>query len=421
MALVAALLLAGCGGGGSGPGADAPTRSSSSDSSSSFQPTPADFREVKAMLARRARAARTGDQQAFMTTVDTSSSRLVDQQRTLFANLAQLPVASLRYAVDASSLLVPGHVSGTDPVIRPPVTESLQLTGTMTHPVTNHVDVTFVRRDGHWLVGDEIAAPEGDTLDAAQERPWLGVPIDVSTSGPMTVLIDRSDATRIEALTQEIRNDIRVDSALLGVPARYGVLVDATSNGASTSFSSLSKEEAAAVTFGLFQQDASGRYVATAGTAIKINPHEVTASSLSTPLLRHELTHYLLGRYLGSSPKWLSEGVANWVEYYPDDYPALRLLGTLYERTIHADRQLPTLGLFNDDPDVNYQIAQAAVAWLVAHYGMPRLLSLMTAYRTDYQGVNVDALTPKLLQQEYGVTEQQVVTGAFGLIASFQH
>jgi hypothetical protein len=38
------------------------------------------------------------------------------------------------------------------------------------------------------------------------------------------------------------------------------------------------------------------------------------------------------------------------------------------------------------------------VAWLVIHYGMPRLLSHV-----------------------YGLTEKEVVTGAFGLIASFQH
>ena len=71
---------------------------------------------------------------------------------------------------------------------------------------------------------------------------------------------------------------------------------------------------------------------------------------------------------------------------------------------MHADRELPIVGLFNDDPDVNYPISQAAVAWLIAHYGMAKLLDLMRAYRDDYQDVNVDALTPRLLRQVYGVT-----------------
>jgi hypothetical protein len=97
------------------------------------------------------------------------------------------------------------------------------------------------------------------------------------------------------------------------------------------------------------------------------------------------------------------------------------LTGTLYERTMHADRRLPVVGLFNDDPDVNYQIAQASVAWLIRHYGVAHLLQLMRDYRSGYQGPNVDALTPALLHRVYGLTEQQVVAGAFGLIASFQH
>ena len=52
---------------------------------------------------------------------------------------------------------------------------------------------------------------------------------------------------------------------------------------------------------------------------------------------------------------------------------------------------------------------------------MPRLLALMAAYLDQFQDVNVDALTPRLLHQVYGVTEKELVAGAFGLIASFQH
>jgi hypothetical protein len=33
----------------------------------------------------------------------------------------------------------------------------------------------------------------------------------------------------------------------------------------------------------------------------------------------------------------------------------------------------------------------------------------------------VDALTPRLLRQVYGIDEQQVVHGAFTLLAGYQH
>jgi hypothetical protein len=419
-----ALVLAGCGG-TSSSSVTAPSTPSGSQSASapaSFQPAPADFARLRVLLADRASAVLHHDERAFMATVDHDNDALVTQQLTLYRNMVQLPLASLRYTMDASSLLVPAQVPGHDPVLRPVLVEHLRIRGTMTAPVSNEIDETFVRRSEHWLVGADVKPGVDDSVETAQERPWYGVPIVVRTDGPLTVMVDRSRSTALDSLLHEVGDDIDVDAALLGVPTRDAILVDATSNGASLSFNSLSKEQAAAVTFGLAHTDATGdHYLGSAGLAIKVNPHDVARLAASTPLLRHELTHFLLHEYSGTSPKWLSEGVANWVEFYPDDYPALRLTGDLYGRVMAADRELPTLGIFNYSPDVNYQIAQAAVAWLVSHYGMPRLLTLMKAYRDHYQGVNVDALTPKLLRQVYGVTERQLVTGAFALIASFQH
>lgn len=415
---VAVPLLAGCG--GSTPSDDA--GSPQSGHAAAFQPTKADFRDLRDLLARRASAVLHHRQHAFLATVDSRQPTLVRQQRTVYQNMTQLPLASLAYPMDSSSLLVPAPVGDGDPVLRPSLVEQLQLRGTTPAPVTNALDQTFVRRGGHWYLGAETAASQGSSGQTSDERPWYGVPIVARSDGPLTVLVDRSRAATLASLVSEVGDDIDVDASLLGVPAQHAILVDATSNGTSTSFSSLSKEQAGAVTFGLSHTDPTGdRYVGSAGLAIKINPHDVSRLAASKPLLRHELTHFLLHAYLGSSPKWLSEGIANWVEYYPDDYPALRLTGDLYSRTMHSDRALPTVGVFNYDPDIHYQVAQAAVAWLIERNGMPRLLALMAAYRDQFQDVNVDALTPRLLRQVYGVTEKELVAGAFGLIASFQH
>lgn len=418
-ALAGSLVLGGCGSTSpSDTGATGPPRTHST----SFQPASTDFHQLKSMLARRAHAVTAGDERAFVATVDSSNASLVSQQKILFANMTQLPLSSLRYTMDTHSLLVPAQVAGGDPLLRPVVVEHLQITGTMAAPVSNAVDETFVRRGGHWVVGAEVRPGQSDSVETAQERPWYGVPIVSRTVGQMTVMVDEASSATLDNLVHEVGADIDLDASLLDVPTRHAILVDATTNGASVSFNSVSKEQAGAVTFGLAHSDATGeKYIGPAGMVIKINPHDVARLSASTPLLRHELTHFLLNQYSGTSPKWLSEGVANWVEYYPDDYPALRLTGDLYGRVMAADRELPTVGLFDYTPDVNYQIAQASVAWLISHYGVSRLLVLMRAYRAGYQGVDVDTLTPRLLHQVYGLTEKQVVTGAFGLIASFQH
>ena len=61
------------------------------------------------------------------------------------------------------------------------------------------------------------------------------------------------------------------------------------------------------------------------------------------------------------------------------------------------------------------------MSWLVSHYGVAKLLDLMGAYRDHYTDANVDALTPKLLREVYGVTPAQVTDGAWGLLAQYAH
>ena len=421
--------MAGCGGGAASTAPRAGTSSSSGSPTASagarsrsgkYTPTRQDFRDVAQTLADRARAIRARDLSAFMATVDRSNHTLVSRQRTLFSNMAALPLASLHYAMDKTDALVPAKVAGHDPVLRPEITEFLRLAGSLDRPVTNAIDETFVERGRRWVLGAEAA--DGSSGQEVQWRPWGGPPISTMRSGDMTLLIDRSRSSELPSLARAIHDDIAFDAAHLGVPASYQVVVDATSTGGATTFSSLSKEEAAAVTFGLVEgtldMPALGHL---AGLAIKVNPHNAVQVTQSTPVLRHELTHYLLRPYSKTSPIWLSEGIATWVQYYPDSFAGLRVPPDLYDRLLHADRTLPSIGLFNISPDVNYIVSQAAVTWLVSHYGMPKLLELMRAYRAGYRDANVDALTPRMLHQVYGVSEKQVVDGAFGLIASFQH
>lgn len=421
--VVAVALLSGCGSGSSRSGtAGSPSTSSTpSTSRSAFNPRPRDFRAIRALMAARARAVLADDESAFLATVDSRQPELVKQQRVLFGNLRQLHVDRLTYGVDTSAL-VPAAVPGGDPVLHPEVVEHLRIADTLTRPVSNQVDMTFVRRQGRWLVGAVSQPREAGHFDSPQERPWFGVPVVVRRDGPLTVLVDKSAADSVDRLTAAIRGDIAYDAHLLGVPASYRVLVDATTNGLAYDFSSVSHEEAAAVTFGLAATDPLGdRATGLAGTAIKVNPTLVDDVVSDAGILRHELTHYLLRRYSGSSPKWLAEGVATWVQYYPDDFSQLRVPSTLYDSLRHADRALPSIGLFNTDPGRNYPISQAAVAVLVDRGGVSKLIELMKAYRSRYRGVDADGLTPQLLRQVYGVTVAEVVREAFAKLAQLQH
>ena len=422
LAVALSTALAGCGGSSSQAGARSSGPSSSTSAQPAFEPTPHDLAQIRAVVAKRAAALDHDDLQEWLSTVDPDNASLRSHQRVLFDNLTQLPDLVASYSLDTHELLVPDPVPGHDPTLRPTAVEHIRFS-TFSHPVGNPLHLTFVRRDGRWVVGADTEEDDPAHLAAAQERPWFGVPVAVHAAGPMTVVVDAAEKGSLPRLTTEVHDDIRVVASLLGLPPRYRLLVDATTNGGSTSFSSTSKEQAAAVTFGVYDTNRSGaRYTHPAGMVIKINPRLVDRLSTDTALIRHELTHYLLSQdYAGGSPKWLSEGIATWVQYYPDDFRSLAVPAAFYRRLQHADHRLPIVGLFNDDPAVNYQIAQAAVTWLVDHYGVSRVLALMKAYREGYAGPDVDALTPRLLRTVLGVSEQQVVDGAFGLLASYQH
>jgi hypothetical protein len=401
---------------------NSPSSATSSADAADFEPGPADFRQIRRLLADQVVAVRKDDEQAFLATIDPQQPALVAQQKVLFGNLSRLDISRLSYDIDPTSLVEPADVPGGDPVLRPTVVEHLQITGTMRKPVSNQVNETFVRRDGHWLVGNETQATENDHFDSPQERPWFGVPITARKVGPLTVLVDTSQSDSIDGLTTAIRQDLQYDARLLGVPASYRLLVDATTNGLSFQFSALDKEEAAAVTFGLSSSDKLGsRTTGLAGMAIKVNPTIVDQVVNDNAIVRHELTHFLLRRYNGAVPKWLSEGIATWVEYYPDDFGSERIPADLYARLQAEDHVQPSIGHVNEDPDANYLIAQATATWLVSHGGVARLIALMKAYRTDYAGVNVDALTGRLLREVYGVSQRQAADGAWGLLAEFQH
>ena len=388
--------------------------------SSSYEPTTEDEQAIRELMAARATAVHDKDLRAFRATVDPRQPKLVKAQTVLFRNLERLPLASFRYDV-STVYLVPAHVPGRDPVLHPEVLEQLQLFATMTHPVSNKLDLTLVKRGDRWLVGAERKPGAKGSVEDVQERPWFGVPIAVHHEGKLTVLVDEASKDRLPGLVEAVREGVQRDAGLLDVDPDERVLVDATSNGEATNFGAGVKERAAAVTFpivstGLDESDAD-----VAGMAIKINPHRVAELLDENRVLWHELTHYLLFSHAIGSPVWLSEGVAAWSEWQPTRMSGLVVPDDLYEKLQRAYRELPTKGVFYGKPDINYPIAQAAVQWLVDRNGTAQLLELMKTYDRLYQGANTDANSAKALRKVYGISEKELVKGTWETLSSLHH
>jgi hypothetical protein len=416
-------LLAGCdlsGGTAAKSDAERVVAAPAQASGSSYDATDEDEQALRELMDARETAVREGDLRAFRATVDPRQPKLLAAQTVLFRNLQRLSVASFRYDV-TTTYLVPAHVPGHDPVLHPQVLEQLQLVGTMTRPVSNKLDLTFVKRGDRWVVGAERSPGAKGAVEDPQERPWFGGPIAVRRDGKLTVLVDDESRDQLPGLVEVVQDGVRRDADILGVEVDDQVLVDATSNGQAQEFGAGVKEQVGATTFPIVSTDLDGDATDIAGTAIKVNPDHVAELMDESQLLWHELTHYLLFQHAGSSPVWLTEGVAAWVEYQPTELSGLVIPDDLYDRVQRPPHELPTVGVFYGKPDVHYLVGQAAVQWLVERAGTDALLDLMRTYDRLYQGSDVDEVTPRALRKVYDISERELVDGTWATLGTVHH
>jgi hypothetical protein len=388
-------------------------------SDGTYDPTPEDEQQLEELMTARADAVRDGDQRAFLATVDPGQPKLRARQKVLFQNLVELQVDTLWYDL-APTYLVPAPVPGQDPVLHPQVLEHLKLPATLSSPVANKLDLTFVKRGDQWLLGAERAPGAKGSVEDPQERPWFGVPIAVRRDGDLTVLVDAAGKDQLDGLVDVVRGGVQRDADILGVEPDERVLVDATSNGLVDDFGAGVKEQVGAVTFPIVATDLEGTAADVVGIAIKINPDQVEELISEDRLLWHELTHYLLSDQVGS-PVWLSEGVASWVEWQPARMSGLVVADDLYDDLQRAVHELPDQGVFYGKPEVHYPISQAAVQWLVDRDGIDKLLDLMAAYTKLAKGGDSDAVTGKALRRVYDISEKELVAGTWETLATLHH
>jgi hypothetical protein len=376
--------------------------------------TDRDFVAIGRLMDRRARAVIDGHESAFMATVDGTRASFVSAQRVTFQNLQDLPLTSMSYTVGKYGLTnAPGITGG--PLLSPAVTEKVFFADTDQHPMAVDVSDTFVERDGHWrLAADTTNAASSGGVTA---RPWAGPRIDVVVRGPLIVVADASEPGRATSVADTVESDLSFDAGILDVAVDDHLIVDATSSGSVSKFDN--DESAGAVTFPV---DGLNRLDETqfAGMRVKLNPQYITQLLSDKVILRHELTHYLMFRYSGLTPKWLTEGLAEYVAHQPEGLSSEYMTSETYDRLMKGPRQLMASGVFGLDPSTDYPLAMACVAYLIDHGGMGKLKQLMDAYTGYTDEVFGDQHTGPLLHQIYGMTPADVAHGAFDLLGALR-
>jgi hypothetical protein len=390
------------------------TDSNGPESSYSTVIRQSDFAAIRTLLAARARAVVAGNEAAFMATVDRSRAAFYASQRVMFENLQALPVTSMRYDVGSAGMTnAPGITGG--PLLSPEIVEHVDFAGTDRLPVGNEVDETFVKLDGHWL----LAADSTDSSQTAGDtaRPWAGPPISVVTRGHLVVVADATLPGGARELADTVESDIHFDARILHVPFTDRLMVDATSSGSVTKFDN--NETAGAVTFPV---DAMRNFrpTALAGIRVKVNPRDIDYLNSDPVLLRHELTHFLMFRFSGHNPKWLTEGLAEYVAHQPAGLRSEAITAKGYARLMRRPRELILSSLFGEDPETDYPLAMATVTYLVQHGGIGKVKALMRGYASYDDEPYEDQHTAQVLRTVYDMTPGQVARGAFGLLVGLR-
>jgi hypothetical protein len=385
--VLAVLLIGGCSssGGQGGPG-----RSASTDTS------------LRQLLNRHAAAVLDRDRSAYLAGIDPEARRFLGEQRQVFANLVDVPLAAWSYTlVRTGAFPVPPAADGTRRIAAEVVLR-YRLTGYDVQPVVSTAYVTFDERGGRWyLAADDDGVPSGHRTAV---QLWDQGPVRVVRGAHSLVL-----GLAAEQVLKGYAAD--ADEAVPKVMHAWGtswpgrVVVEAPATlaemGALLGAGADTYQGIAAVTLGEPGTDtagASGRGAGGGAPAdrVIVNPQafgELSAFGRQV-VLTHETTHVATRTATDSrTPLWLSEGTADWVAYRDTGRTAREIAPEL-AADVRAGRLPAALPSAADFQPGSASLAQAYEGgWLacrmIADQWSPQTLT--SFYRAVARGGTLDA------------------------------
>ncbi|MGL5811179.1 MAG: hypothetical protein ACRCYQ_14655 [Nocardioides sp.] len=378
---------------------------------------------ISRLLTTRSTAVLDGDRKAFMAILSRTAHAGSDAdwpraQRRMFANLQRLPITTFGYRSSGSTYVPESAELNAGPVTIP-VIEDVQFAGSDRRPVSQTIELTFVDGDDGWKLAAPPTTATSRPTEATLVRPWDGGPVRYARAGRLIVVVDRDSPVRPEALLARVRAQIRTSAGVLGTEPRSRLVVDATSSGTGVRLSEERKRRAIAVSIvGYYFPGADGP-TRVAGHRIKYNPSRVDSLLQDDVLLRHELTHYLSGARIKYEPKWVSEGLAEYVSYHPTGPSGLVIAGSTYDRISRQPHRLPSSAEFGERPARDYLISQCAATYLIENFGMKRYTKFRTGFRESVGPDAADAQVRKRLRRVYGLGPRQLADRAWQVFKGF--
>lgn len=373
----------------------APSVTGCSDDSGPDQPTASDIAEVAPQMARvlrqRARALKRHDKRRFLATVNRADGSFVDRERTYFANLVQLPVSTLTYAVQEDSIV--RTAGGYDAV----VDVQLQLDGYDAQPVVRPARFHFTRRpegDGDGLL---IASDRDLTWEQRNDvevQPWDSRAVSIVDRGGVLGIFDKQSVKQSGAVIAAVEDGIGQVKGVVPYDWDGHVVVYALSDtdlmAGLDDLPSEDPDSLDAVSFSVPVRSDGGEDSPLAGTRFLLHPRMLDSDPQQLArLIRHELTHVAIGSLDDDVPTWLGEGIAEWVSVQPLPEDERLISQTAIDAAAAEPDELPADLDYNDeDQAAHYGISWWACEAIVEMYGEPmlwRLLDELAATSPDDQ------------------------------------
>lgn len=390
--IVAALLAAVCCGACTGADDNQPTGPPAAEPLTATK-----FRDAAVeIVEQRESALKDGDRDAFLATVDDDELQFVATQTRWFDNLALMPLADVRLEVVGKPA-----ADAEEGELQLPVDFTMRLDGFEERSVTQRLLYTFRQVDGAvGLVNDRNA--QRDRRTGWLPDPWDVGDVVVRESGSILGFFDEETAPYADAVMKDLKAS--QETVLTAVPDWSGQLVayDISDLTGLEKRTPMQVWETGGVAYPVMVRPGSKEVAA---VRFIVNP-DVAHNSLHREfLLRHELAHVALGSRDDASPRWLTEGAAEYVSRTQYSVAQQRRMASYAVEYFGLDAPSLVNGSdFYADPNVNYEVASIACTYLASTRGPETLWSLMDAFTADRDLMPMSAAQiDAILQREIGL------------------
>ena len=358
--------------------------------------------EALAIVDAREEALVGGDRDAFLASVDPAAKDFATSQAQWFDNLAELPLADVSLELGDDDVM--SRVAG-DGDLQLPVDLTMRLEGFDRRPVTRRMVYTFVRGD------DDVLLADDRNIQIEAHTGWLPAPwdlteIEVRRDGGVLGIFDRETVATADEVMADLQD--AGDVVRRHVPRWSGRFVAYVVSDlqAMDRMSAMTVDRTAGVAFPVLA-DPDGPVAA---FRFMVNPAHVGDPVERDVVFRHELVHVALAGSDRRSPKWLSEGVAEYVgrSVLPLDIRrrvAVEQVGSVRPRALE-----PSQRFYTRRPAVNYGLAALVCDYLATTRGEDVLWDLVRTFRTSRYTLWPE--TEAITRRELGSSTRDLVAAA---------